>query len=50
MVERSTKNLFALKKVILSGIQRSIVEECVNEIQMLMRLKDSDFVVRIDTW
>lgn len=42
--------MFALKRVNLSGIADASVEECVNEVQMLVDLRDSDLVVHIYAW
>ncbi len=50
MIEKESRELFALKRVNLSGIADSSVDECVNEVQMLVDLRDSKLVVNIYAW
>ncbi|CAG7716223.1 unnamed protein product, partial [Allacma fusca] len=48
--EQDSKTSFAMKRVNLSGINEAIIKECINEIQMLVELKDTDLVIRISGW
>ncbi|OXA59956.1 Dual specificity protein kinase Ttk [Folsomia candida] len=50
VIEKDKRELFALKRINLSGIADSSVDECVNEVQMLVDLRDSDLVVHIYAW
>jgi len=49
-MEKDTRKQFALKIVQLHGIDEAHVQECINEVEMLIDLKGTDLVVDIHTW
>ncbi|CAL8072740.1 unnamed protein product [Orchesella dallaii] len=50
VIEKDTRKLYALKVVQLQGIDEALVQECINEVEMLIELKGTDLVVEIKSW
>jgi len=49
-MEKESRELFALKKVNLFGLDQRGIEECINEIKLLVELRDTDLVIHIESW
>ncbi|ODN02288.1 Dual specificity protein kinase Ttk [Orchesella cincta] len=50
VIEKDSRKLYALKVVQLQGIDEALVQECINEVEMLIELKGTDLVVEIKSW
>lgn len=49
-MEKDSRRQYALKIVRLHGIDEALVQECINEVEMLIDLKGTDLVVDIHSW
>jgi len=50
VISKESKQLYALKKINLAGVTEVSIDECINEVEMLVDLKDSELVVKINGW
>ena len=49
-MENESRQLHALKKVNMQQLDSAGVQECINEVQMLLALRDTELVIRIMEW